>query len=113
DEHQLDLLVGADDKYGAHRGVVGGGAPGGGIARVSRKHSVKLGNLQVGIADQGISDSVALGLFDVDCPFAVVRDGVDAEAHDFAVPLFELLLHARQVTQFGGADGSEVFRMRE
>ena len=47
------------------------------------------------------------------CSFAVVRYGVDAEAGDFAIAHFELLLHAGQVTQFRSADGSEVFRMRE
>lgn len=47
------------------------------------------------------------------CSFAVIRYGVDAEAGDFAIAHFELLLHAGQVTQFRSADGSEVFRMRE
>src|SRR5205823_1256011 len=101
------------DKYRAHRGVIRGRPAGARIASFSRQHPVRFGDVQVRIADHGVADFVALRFLDVGGPFAVIRDRVYAEADDLAVAFFELLLHAGQVTQFGSADGREVFRMRE
>ncbi len=56
---------------------------------------------------------MALGLFDVGGPGVVLGHGVDTEADDLAIAFFELRLQAGHVTEFGGADGGEVFGVRE
>ena len=58
-EHQLDLLVGADDEDRAHRRVVGGGAAVG-ADLVGGQHVVELGDLEVAVADHRVLDLGAL-----------------------------------------------------
>jgi hypothetical protein len=67
-QHQLDLLVRADDEDRAHRGVGGGGAAVGGAGLFGRQHVVELGHGQVGVADHRVLDRVALGFLDVGGP---------------------------------------------
>ena len=111
DKHQLDLLVGADDEHRAHGRVVCGSAALLSASALGGQHAVELGNLQFGIADHWIVDFVALGLLDVSSPLAVIGYGIDAEPNDFRVPLGKFGLESGHVSEFGGADWREVFRM--
>ncbi len=43
----------------------------------------------------------------------MILDRVDAEAHQFDIPLVEFRLHVRQSAQLGRADRREVLRVRE
>ncbi len=96
-----------------HRGVSRGSPASARIASFSRQHPVQFGDFQVKIANHRIGHLVALGFLDIGRPFSVIRHGIHAEADDLAVALFELRLKSRHVTEFGCADGCEVFRMRE
>src|SRR5581483_4250084 len=67
-EHQLDFLVGADHKHGAHGGIIGCGAAFTALPRVGRQHAVELGDLQLRIPDHWIGYFMALRLLDVARP---------------------------------------------
>ena len=105
DEHQLDLLVGADDEHGAD-GLVGRRGPAvAGAFRVRRQHPVGLGDRQGRVADHREVRGVALRLLDVDRPARVVVHRVDAQTDDLGVALVELRLQLGHRAQLGGADG--------
>ena len=110
---QLDLLVGTDDKDGPHGGVVVRRASFGGGAAFGGQHVVELGDFEIGIANHGVVDFVALGFFDVGGPLGMAGHRIHANAEDFGVALGELGLQSGHVTEFGGADRSEVFGMGE
>src|ERR1019366_4102659 len=112
-QHQLDLLVRADDEDGPHGGVVGGRAAFGSIARVGRQHVVQPSHFELRVADHGISYLVALSFFDVRRPLTVATHGVDTKADDLTVPRCKAWFELGHIAQFGGANGSKVFRMRE
>ena len=112
-QHQLDLLVGADDEDRAH-GLVGRGrAALGGAGLLGRQHIVELGDLKVAVADDGIVDLRALGLLDVGKPSAVAVDRIDAEPDQLGVALGEFGLDLGHVAEFRGADRREVLGMGE
>ena len=113
DQHQLDLLVGADDEDVADGLIVGRGA-GGGIARSrGRQHVVELGDVEIGVADHRIVRRSTLRLADVLRPFGVLVDGVDGKAHQFDAAFVEFRLQFCERTEFGGADRCEILGMRE
>jgi hypothetical protein len=112
-EGELDLLIGTNDEDGADGGVVGRCAAFAGFARLGREHVIELGDLELGVADHGIVDGVALGLFDVRRPLGVIRNGIDAEANDLGVALLEFRGETGHIAQLRGAHGSEVLGMRE
>ncbi len=90
-----------------------GGAAFAAVASSGGQHVVELGHFELGVADHRIVNFVALGLFDIRGPLAVIGDGIDAEAEDFTVALLEFRLKASHVAEFRRADGREVFGMRE
>src|SRR5215467_10092722 len=75
-ERRLDLLVGANDEHRTHRGVVHCGPRAG--TRVGMDHVVRLGDLEIGVADQRVIDLGPLSLLDVLDPSAMVADRIDA-----------------------------------
>ena len=112
-QHGLDLLVGADQEYRAHGGVVGRRTPLGGVAGSLRQHVVELGDVQLGIADHRIGDGVTLGFLDVLRPARMVTDRVDAEPDDLAMAFLELRHQPSHITELGRADRREILRMGE
>jgi hypothetical protein len=56
---------------------------------------------------------VALSLFYVGGPLSVTAHGVDTQPDNLAVSLRELRLQPGHVAEFGGANGSKVFRVRK
>jgi len=110
---QLDALVRADDKDRAHRGVVGGSAALAGIACVAREHVVELRDGEGWVADERVIDLVATDVLNVLFPFAVALDGVDGEPDDLSATLCKLLFEPGDGSEFGGANGSEIFGVRE
>src|ERR1019366_7210575 len=56
---------------------------------------------------------VALSFFDVRRPLTVATHGVDTKADDLTVPRCKAWFELGHIAQFGGANGSKVFRMRE
>src|SRR5215831_8677752 len=56
---------------------------------------------------------MSLGLLDVLGPGLMVGDGIHAQSDDLGVALVELWLQTGHVSKLGGADGSEILRMRE
>jgi hypothetical protein len=54
---------------------------------------------------------MALRLFDVIGPFAMVGNRVDTQADYLAIALGELVAESGHVAEFGCADGRKVFRM--
>ncbi len=112
-QHQLDLLVGADDEDRAH-GLVGGRGAALGRARLfCGQHVVELGDLQVAVADDWIVDLRALDLLDVSQPTAVAFDRIDAQCEEFGVALGEFRFDLGHVTKFSGANRREGFGMRK
>ena len=112
-EHQLDLLVRADQENCAYRGVVSGRATFGGGSRIGRQHVIELCDLEFRIADQWVIHSVPLSLFYVHCPLSVTAYRVNAQPDNLAVPLCEFGLQPGHVAEFGGANGSKVLRVRK
>src|SRR5450755_928191 len=112
-ELQLDFLVGAYDKNGAHSSIVGGGPAFRRASTLGWQHAVHLGNFELGIADHRVVYFCALRLFDVGCPLLVVRHGIDTQTDDLDVALGKFRLQARHGAELGSADGCEVFGMRE
>jgi hypothetical protein len=112
-ELQLDLLVGTDDENGTDGGVRGRGAAFGGAGLVGGEHVVKLGDLEIDVADHGVIDGVAGDVLDVDGPLGVVLDGIDREADDLGSALGELPFEASHGAELGGADGSKVLGVGE
>jgi hypothetical protein len=112
-QHQLDLLVRADQEHRAYCGVVRGCAALGGGSRIARQHVIELCHLEFRVTDQRVVHSVALSLFDVCCPPSVTAYRVDAQPDNLAVSLCEFGLQAGHVAEFGGANGSKVLRMRK
>ena len=112
-QRQLDLLFGADDEDRAH-GLVGCGCAAlGGSRLLGRQHVVKLGDLEVAVANDGIVDLRALGLLDVGKPTAMAVDRIDAQADELGVAFGELRLDLGHIAELGGADRREVLGMRE
>ena len=110
-EHQLDLLVRADQEDRAHRGIVRRRATLGRGSRIARQHIIELCDLEFRVADQRVVHSVALSLFYVRCPFSVTAYRVHAQPDNLAVSLREFGLQPGHVAEFGGANGSKVFRV--
>src|SRR5579872_4592522 len=113
DQHQLDFLVGPDDENVADRLVVGRRAGGDVAGCRGREHVVKLGNVEIGIADHWVVRRGTLRLADVLRPFGVAVDRVDRETYQLDTAFVELRLQFGQRAKFSGADRSEVFRVRE
>ncbi len=113
DQHQLNLLVRADDEHGAHGGVVGGSAAFAGIARVARQHVVQFRHFQFRIADHRVVHRVALRLLNIGRPLGVVVHLIHAQADDLAVPLGELAGKACHVAELGGTNRREILGVRE
>src|SRR5205823_11407054 len=85
DDHRFHFLVRPDHEHRAHGGVVRRGAfPTG---RVGVNHVVQLGDGQVGVADEGVVDRVALRFLDVAKPALVIAHEVRAQADYFRVTL--------------------------
>ena len=112
-QHQFDLLIRTYDEDGANRGVGGGGAALGGVARIGRQHVVELGDLKLRVADHGEGDLVALGFFDVAGPFAVAGNRVYAQADNLTVAACKLGRQSGHVAELGGADGRKILGMGE
>ncbi|MNY26136.1 hypothetical protein D3C86_1599670 [compost metagenome] len=112
-EDQLDLLVGTDDKDGAHGGVIGRRAAFGTVASTGRQHVVELRDLQVLVADQRIIDVETGRGANVVLPFFMAFNRIDRNADDLHAAFFEFRLQAAHRTKFRRADGREIFRMRK
>src|SRR5437763_3664794 len=97
----------------SHGGVVRRRSALRGLSLSGWEHVVELGDLQLWVADHRIIYLVPLGFFDVLCPLAVLGDGVHAQSDDLAVAFFKFRLQSRHVAQFGGTDGSKIFRVRK
>ena len=110
-EHQLDLLVRPDHKDRAHGGIGRGRAALGSVSGVGRQHVIELGDFELRVADHGILHLVALRLFDVRRPLAVVGHRVNAQPDDLGVAFRKFRLQTRHITEFSGAHGSEIFGM--
>ena len=113
DDQQLDLLVRSNDEHVAHGLIVGRGAR----ARVARcggrQHSVKLRDAQIRVADHRIVWRDALRLLDVDGPFGMIFDRIDAEPDQLDVTAVEFRLKLRDITEFGGANRRKILRVGE
>ena len=79
----------------------------------ARQHVIELCDLEFRVADQRVVHSVALSLFDVRCPLSVTAYRVHAQPDNLAVSLREFGLQPGHVAEFGGANGSKVFRVRK
>src|ERR1051326_3774745 len=113
DQHQLDLLIGADHEHRADRRIVDSGPAFAGFSAFGGKHAIELGNLEFGIADHRVSDFMALRFFNIGSPFAVAGNRINAQPDNFAVALGKLRLQARHVAQLRGANWREVLGVRK
>src|SRR5204862_5677525 len=102
-----------DDEDCAHGGVVSGSAALGSIATFSRQHAIELGDLELRVADHRIVYFRALRLLDVLGPFFMIGNRINAQPDNLGVALGELGLHLGHVAELSGAEGGEIFRMRE
>jgi hypothetical protein len=112
-QHQLDLLVGADDEDRAHGRVGRRGAALGAARLLGRQHVVELGHREVGVADHRIGGPMALRFLDVVGPAVMSVHRVDAQADQLGVALGELGLDLGHVAQLGGAHRREVLGVGE
>src|SRR5215211_5653021 len=76
-------------------------------------HVVEFRNLMIRIGDNGKVELRALSLLDVFCPAFMGISGVDAESNHFHAAFLEVRLTARDISELGGANGSEILRVRE
>ena len=79
----------------------------------TNRHVVELGHLEIGVPYHRILDLGALGLFDVDGPFAVVLDRIDRESDQLGIALGEFRLDLGHVAELGRADRREILGMRK
>ena len=111
--HHLDFLVGPNNEHCSHRGVVGRCPSFAALARFGRQHVVELGHFELWVANHGIGHLVPLRFFNVAFPFCVTGHGIDTQADDLGISFGELGLQTSHVSELGGADRREIFRMRE
>src|SRR6516225_1589467 len=78
-EHELDFLIRTNHEDVAHGGVVRWRAALTRLTSFRGQHVVKLGDLELRVADHRIIHLVALRLFDVRCPLVVTAHGVHAQ----------------------------------
>ncbi len=112
-QRQLDLLVRADDEYGAHGGVVGRGAVGGVAGRIRRQHVVEFRDLEIGVADHGVVRGRTLGLADVFRPQRMPGHRIDAQSDQLDAAFVELSFQPGEGAKLGGAHRGEVLGMRK
>ena len=108
---QLDLLIRTDHKDGTDSSVVYSCSALGCVSGRRGQHVVQFGNLKLRIADHRVVHLMALSFFDINRPFAVTRNRVNAQSYNFGVSLGKFGLEAGHVAEFGGADGREIFWM--
>ena len=113
DQHELDLLVRADDEHVAHRLIVGRRAAFRCARGARRQHAVGLGHLQVGVADHRVVRRKPDHVLDVCRPLRVIVDWVDRQPDDLDAALVEFRLQPRHGAELGGADGREILGVRE
>src|SRR5690349_5618869 len=76
-------------------------------------HVIQFCNFMIRIGNDREVERRPLGLLDVFGPTFVRIGGVDAESNHFHAALFEIRFTARDVTELGGANGSEILWVRE
>lgn len=103
---QTDLLSGVNDEDGADGESHALGVDVGGVLVVD--HVVGVGNLALGVGDDGELEVGAVDLVDVLDPGLVGLGAVGAQADELDAALGELRLELGEGAELGGADGGEV-----
>jgi hypothetical protein len=108
---QTDLLGGVDDEDGADGQSHTLGVNVGGVLEVD--HVVQVGDLALGVGDNGELELGAGDLIDVLDPTVVGLDAVGTQTDELNTTLGELGLKLGEGTELGGADGGEVIGVGE
>src|SRR5438094_3359632 len=112
-EHELDLLVWADDVNVAHGRVIAWLAGFGIACGIGWEHPVQLRNVEISVADNWVIRRVALRFLDVRGPSFMIAGRIDGQSDDLHVSAVELWLDPRHIAEFGRADRGEVLRVGE
>ena len=112
-QHELDLLVGADDEDRAHCLVQGRRAIFRGAGLLGGQHVVELRHLEIAVGDDRIIDPRALRLLDVAEPAGMAVDRIDAEPDELGVASGELGFDLGHVAELRRADGGEILGVGE
>lgn len=108
---ETDLLGGVDDEDGADGQSHALGVDVGGVLVVD--HVVLVGDLALGVGDDGELEVGASDLVDVLDPAVVGLDAVGAQTDELDTAGSELGLELGEGAQLGGADGGEVIGVGE
>ena len=108
---ETDLLAGVDDKDGADGQSLALGVDVGGVLVVN--HVVGVGDLALGVGDDGELELGAGNLVNILDPGVVRLDTVGAETDHLDATGSELGLELGESTELGGTDGSEVIGVGE
>lgn len=108
---ETDLLGGVNDEDGADGQSHALGVDVGGVLVVD--HVVGVGNLALGVGDDGELELGAGNLIDVLDPAVVGLDMVGAQANELDTASSELGLELGKGTELGGTDGGEVIGVGE
>lgn len=110
-EGEADLLGGVDDEDGADGQSQTLGVDVGGVLVVD--HVVQVGDLALGVGDDGELQLGAGDLIDILDPAVVGLDVVGAQTDELDTTSSELGLELGEGTELGGADGGEVIGVGE
>lgn len=110
---QLNLLVRPDDVHRANRRIVGWRAARGRVSSFGRQHVIEFRDLELIVANQRIIDGMPCRRFDIVLPPSMVGNRIHGNSDDLRASFAKLALESSHCPKLCGADGREVFRVRE